>query len=318
MGYAVRSRSALGISLAVAFIAGCSAQNVAAPLPQVAMQARAHSAPQRSRIESGTSTGDLVYLAAGGQVQIRSYPAGKYLGRLSNVKHPIALCSDTSGNVWVVDVALKRSNVLKYAHDGTTPTMRLQLEGHGSACAVDPSTGNLAVGTRNAKVAVWANGQAAPTLYSTRAFFKNVQTLSYDGSGNLYMRSFDSHESGAWLAKGGSTVEKFDVAKLGSYGWDGQYFLIGPANGFAEPMKRYDLSGGKGTVVGQIRLKECATSYMPSSFSVAGSALAVSCGLDETNSLNYYNYPQGGKPIETTNAGASGSVAISTGRFQNF
>jgi hypothetical protein len=45
-------------------------------------------------------------------------------------------------------------------------------------------------------------------LFSTSAFFKKVQSIAYDGMANLYMRSFASGESGAWLPKGGASVTK--------------------------------------------------------------------------------------------------------------
>ncbi len=310
-------RYAFSLGLAVALLAGCGgALNGTATMPQGAVRTRAHGV-SGSWLKREASGEDLVYLAQEQKVFVYSYPGGKYVGAPAGVRNAVALCSDTSGNVWVVDAAHKRSTLLKYSHDGSNPTARLHLEARGSACAVDPSTGSLAVGTLNSSVAVWANGQAAPTLYSTSAFFKEVRTVSYDGSGDLYMGSLSSHKSAAWLPKGGTTVEKFDITTRGSYGWDGQYFVIGPADGFSEPMKLYNLNGNSGTVAGKIRLKNCAPSYDPPSFSIAGSELAVSCGWDETNSLDYYDYPKGGNPINTIVPGSTGSVAISVAPSQH-
>ena len=105
---------------------------------------------------------------------------------------------------------------------------------------------------------------------------------------------------------------QFHITKLGSYGWDGRYFVIGPETyGYAKPMTLYKLHGGRGKVVQNVSLENCAFAYEPPSFAIAGSELAVSCGLDEGNSLNYYDYPKGGVPIKTVVPGASGSVAIS-------
>jgi hypothetical protein len=161
-------------------------------------------------------------------------------------------------------------------------------------------------------VAVWTNAEGSPTLYSTGAFFKEVRTISYDGRGDLYMRDFTRDTPRAWLPKGGTVVMQFHISHVGFYGWDGRYFVIGPEDsGYTKPITRYELHGGHGKVVGDVSLQNCAPGYGPPSFAIAGSELAVSCGLAETNSLNYYKYPRGGIPIKTIVPGASGSVAIS-------
>jgi hypothetical protein len=309
-------RYAVSISVAAALLSGCSGWQ-AAP-PNAATISGSQSGPaSQSWVNPSASRGDLVYLAIYGEVFVYSYPGGKHVSTLTGVKKPVALCSDVSGNVWVIESdSHSHSRLLKYAHDGSKPIASLRLNDRADACSVDAGTGSLAVGTLNSNVAVWANGQGRPTLYSTAAFFKEVRTISYDGKGDLYMRSFVSDKSGAWLPKGTSTVMQFHITKLGSYGWDGRYFAIGPGNGFTEPLTIYKLHGGRGKVLGSVSLKNCAPGYEPS-FSIAGSELAVSCGIDETNSLNYYKYPKGGNPIKTVGPGATGSVAISVAPSKN-
>jgi hypothetical protein len=301
---------AVSISVAAALLCGCSGWQAG---PPAAMISASQSRPaSQSRVNPSASRGDLVYLAVYGEVFVYSYPGGKRVGTLTGVKSSVALCSDTGGNVWVIESdSHSRSRLLKYIHDGSKPIASLRLNDRADACSVDPGTGSLAVGTLNSNVAVWAKGQGPPTSYSTSEFFKEVRTISYDGKGNLYMRSFASDKSGAWLPKGGSTVMQFYITKLGSYGWDGRYFAIVPANGFPKALTMYKLHGGRGKVVGNVSLKNCASGYEPSFFSIAGSKLAVSCGLDETNSLNYYKYPKGGNPIKTVDPGTTGSVVIS-------
>jgi hypothetical protein len=299
----------LGLGLALALLAGCvGAQAV---VPNAVISAPQSVAPAL-RINTSASRGNLVYLAVYGGVSVYSYPDGKHIGTLTGVKNSVALCSDTSGNVWVIEShSHDRSILLKYAHDGAKPIASLTLKGHANACSVDPSSGNLAAGTLNSNVAVWTNGQGSPTLYSTSAFFKEVSTISYDGSGDLYMRSLDGREPGAWLPKDGTTVMQFHVTKLGSYGWDGRFFVVGPAGRYPESLTLYKLRGGSGKVAAKVSLKNCAPGYEPASFAIAGSELAVSCGIDETNSLNYYKYPQGGNAIKIIVPGETGSVAIS-------
>lgn len=295
----------LGIGFVALLLGGCGpgVAPTSVPAPQ--------NAVSRKLGNVSTSPGNLVYIAIGFAVSVYSYPGGKFIGGLTGIKNPVALCSDSSGNVWVIESeSHRRSKLLKYAHDGSSPIENLYLKARADACSVDPSTGNLAVGTLDSNVAVWADGAASPTLYSTSAFFKEVRTIAYDGDGNLYIRSFVSRESGAWLPKGESTVKQFGVTKLGSYAWDGRHFVIGPANGYTGLLTLYKVHNGSGKVAGKVPFKNCAPNYEPN-FSIAGSELAVSCGIDETNSLNYYDYPQGGNPIKSINAGAAGSVAIS-------
>lgn len=295
------ARLAFIVSGAALFI-GCSASQDVSP-SVATTQAEA------------ASNGDLVYLAAYGEkeVFIFSYPDGKRVGALSGFKNTQAVCSDSSGDVWVIDSdSRSRSTLTEYAHSGSKPITSLRLNERVDACSVDPSTGNLAAATLNSNVAVWEKGQGSPALFSTSAFFKRVQTIVYDGAGNLYMRSFVSGQSAAWLPKGSATVTKLHISKLGAYAWDGRYFVIGPPDGNAGPLTRYKLHNGSGEAVGKVPAKLCAPGYAPPNFSIAGSALVLSCGIDETNSLDYYNYPKGGKPIKTFVPGENGSVTIST------
>jgi hypothetical protein len=306
------SHNAIRSCFIAALLAGCGGWQ--GGMPNAATFSPPQNGPaSRSWVNSSASRGDLVYLAVLEEVLVYSYPGGKRVGTLTGVKSAVALCSDISGNVWVIESdSHKHSILLKYTHDGSGPIARLQLSDRAAACSVDPSSGNLAAGTLNSNVAVWTNGEGSPTLYSTSAFFKEVRTISYDGRGDLYMRSSAGDKSGAWLPEGGTVVTQFHITKRGSYGWDGRYFVIGPEDGgYTKPMTRYKLHGGNGRVVGNVSLKNCALGYAPPSFAIAGSELAVSCGIDETNSLNYYKYPQGGIPIKTVVPGATGSVAIS-------
>ncbi len=155
----------------------------------------------------------------------------------------------SSGNVWIVNPSyLGTSTLVEYAHGGTAPIATLQDANDNvpQTCAVDPATGNLAVGNMSANVAVYANAQGSPTYYSTNGFVQNVRTLTYDGSGDLYMRSFADPKATAWLPPGGSTVSRFRVNKVGYYGWDGSYLVIDRGHLGTTSLVRYKLNGAKG------------------------------------------------------------------------
>lgn len=277
---------------------------------------------QRPLVGPAVLQGDLVYDAAYGQVAIYSYPGGSKVGVLTGFSNAAGICSDTGGNIWVVDETTggRKSTLFEYAHGGSTPIATLHLQQQGAeTCAVDPSTGDLAVGTKKSEVAIWKKGSGSPKIYSTLGFVKSVQTMTYDDEDNLYMRSYRSGNTG-WLPKGGSAVERFDVYQLGAYSWDGTRLVItGLSKGYAEPITEYELIGNSGKVVGHVSLKDCAvynlthySKHYEPSLSIEGSALAITCGLNETASLNFYKYPAGGKPIKSI-YGLAGHVAISVG-----
>lgn len=290
--------------IAFSLLAGCGGTHTALPNAPVVSPA----AP------TGYAARDLVYHAGYSEVEIYGYPDGKHVKTLTGYNKVPAVCTDRHGNVWVINEDSGASSLLEYAHGGSQPIASLHLSVHGAdACAVDPSTGNLAVGTTTAKVAIWKKAHGSPAVYSTGAFVREVRTMTYDGAGNLYMRSFVGTKA-AWLPKGGSSVMLFDVAQRGAYAWDGRHLVItGRASAYRLPLTLYKLEGAKGKIVGHVSLDECDVFYYRDygpALSIAGSAAAISCGLDETAVVYYYKYPAGGKPINGV-YGIAGSVAIS-------
>ncbi len=285
----------------LSLLAGCGGtQGIVSSAPAV-------SAPQRA------SSGDLVYVALYGYVVVYSYPGGKKVTTITGFHDAIAVCSDPSGNVWVVDARSRHESTLsEYAHGNSVPIAKLRLRDRNAyACAVDPSSGDLAVGTLSSNVAIFTNGAGSPKLYSTKGILKDIRTLSYDGTGDLYMSAFPgTRRPRAWLPKGGSAVIRFKLAQPGLYGWDGLHFVItGRSKGSSELLKLYNLDGSSGTPAGHVSLHQCFF-YTVENFSIEGSALAIDCGQDETSTLDLYNYPAGGKPVATI-SGIQGSVAIS-------
>jgi hypothetical protein len=254
------------------------------------------------------SSGDLVYVSAGTEVDVFTYPGGKRAGTLSSgFDDATALCPDANGNIWIVNLNyFAGSTLVEYAHGGTSPIATLQDIGSDApqACAVDPATGNLAVANMNANVAVFANAAGSPKSYSTQGLIKDVRTVTYDGNGNLYMRSFSKPKAAAWLPKGSSTVLPFLVRKMGDYDWDGESLVVAHGVLPTSTLFRYSLSGSSGTKIGRIRLQHCQEAGV---FSLEGSELAVICGAGVT----YYKYPAGGDPIKILRVKSTGGVAIS-------
>src|SRR3984957_12031743 len=126
---------------------------------------------------------------------IFSYPKGKLVGEITVPSGDFAgLCSDSAGDVFVTSVGSRsQSNILEYAHGGTEPIGTLDDPGWPNGCAVDPTTGSVAVTNQFADdppyyrgdVVIFPNGQAPPAQY----FDSNVGYFlfcAYDATGNLF------------------------------------------------------------------------------------------------------------------------------------
>ena len=80
---------------------------------------------------------------AGGQVDAYLYPRGKLVGQLTGFGFPMGMCSDGSGNVYVVDYFGGSAYEIQH---GTTTVVNSskQLGGSPSGCSVS-TNGDLAV-----------------------------------------------------------------------------------------------------------------------------------------------------------------------------
>ena len=250
---------------------------------------------------------DLVYVSAGSEVDVYTYPGGKRVGTLTRgFNDATGLCSDAVGHVWIVNPNyFGASTLVEYARGGSAPIATLQDgENIPQACAVDSVTGNLAVANANANVAVYANARGSPTYYSTSGFAQDVRTIAYDGSGNLYMRSFSNRNAAAWLPAGSSNVARFLVKRRGYYAWDGKDLAIDAGGVGKTTLARYKLNAASGTKIGTVRLKTCQKGGV---IAIQGNALVVICGAG----ITYYDYPKAGEPLKTLAVDSAGGVTIS-------
>jgi hypothetical protein len=133
------SRYAFTSCVAVAMLVGCggSQSPIGAPGATSYGAARhiaAHPAPATAK---DAWSGDLLYVATGGDVYVLSYPSGKVVGRLG-VAGADSLCSDKAGDVFVVGGA--GQTILEYSHRGKL-IQTLAVYDVPSSCSVDPTTG---------------------------------------------------------------------------------------------------------------------------------------------------------------------------------
>jgi hypothetical protein len=204
------------------------------------------------------SSGALIYATGGcGGTCVLSYPQGKVVGALSTSASGV--CADSSGNIFIPEY----NQVLEYAHGGTSPIATLSLPGNNSrGCAVDPTTGNLAVvvyGTSVSAVAIFSGARGQPSVYAPNI---SPTYCSYDDAGNLFVDGFANQAPGlSELPAGGSIFSGLSVpgpvGDPGQIQWDGAYLTWASdyrASTSGETVSRLAIYGSQATIVGTTHL----------------------------------------------------------------
>lgn len=150
----------------------------------------------------------LLYVSDQGTnlVDVFSYPSDTLLGTLSGFFVPQGMCTDPAGNVFIADYGDQRMR--EYAHGSIMPKATLPDPGYGPiSCAIDPTTGNLAVGnlqgtgSQQGNVALYKGATGSPIAYFSAPSLHRVFFCEYDASGNLWV-------------DGQSSAAVFDLAEL--------------------------------------------------------------------------------------------------------
>jgi hypothetical protein len=249
-------------------------------------------------------------------VEVFSYPAGKLVGTLTaDMLNPDGLCSDKKNDVFVVNNTPNQNDVVEFKHGGTTPIATLVDPGEAAiSCAVDPTTGNLAVTSGGnisggtGAVAIYAHATGTPQIYTDPKIFE-VFWCGYDGKGNLFVDGQPSSDgygfSLAELPKGKKTFTnlKLTGGKInfpGGVQWNGKYLLIGDqeaqAPGKPQTSAIYETTGAGGKIVKKIALK---SSTDIAQYEVLGSAIVGPNSLNGSfggGDVLLYKYPAGGAP----------------------
>jgi hypothetical protein len=123
-----------------------------------------------------------------GAVEVFDYPSGTYVGEVTGFQYPYGECSDASGNVYVTD--FQAATVSEITEGTTTVSKVTETEDlFPIGCAVDPTTGNLAVTLYQGGVEIFAGGiSGTPTEYKFSDF---TWPAGYDTKGNLYAEGQD-------------------------------------------------------------------------------------------------------------------------------
>lgn len=287
-----------------ALLAGCAASQPPIVGPGTMPQSRAiatYAARGGSWMLPGASSDDLLYATGGcGGTCVLSYPDGTLVGSL-NV-NGVGACVDTSENVYIT----YDSNIFEYAHGGTTPINTLSLPGSGAwGCAIDPSTGNLAVAFEgsNVSVAIFSKASGSPQTYKTPV---GSYSCGYDDQGNLFVGGTYGEQAGlAELPLGASSFKNISVpAKLGDPGqvqWDGTYLSYEGVSKAEARMARLKISGAKGTIVSLTHYK-VITGYAYLSTIYAGDVIipySRPSSRGFADRISAFKYPHGSRPLFT-------------------
>lgn len=300
------ARFALSISATGLLLAGCGASpppiggSIGGVLPQAS--AGSHASRHGSWMRSDAINDDLAYVATDGVVFVYSYPEGVLVGALQGFDIPGGLCVDAKEDVWVPDGAQQK--LTEFAHGNPYSIGTLNDSGYyPNDCAIDQSTGNLAVINSGANdlgygnVAVYQNAQGSPTYYSdpTIAYYRYG---SYDQSGNLYVDGLAAGSPPTFrlavLPKGSSAftdiMVNVPVRKESAPGlfWDGKYLAL--SNG-GKKVYRLSISGSVAKRVNTAGVKE--TEGLAGGIWVQGNRIIG----NGDSSANIWPYPKGGAPV---------------------
>jgi hypothetical protein len=207
-------------------LTACQSANVGVPATMSQPSWPALGRGFREALPPGVERGALVYVGTGDNVYILSYPRGKVVGSLGVTGY--SLCTDPTGDVFVPTIGYQ---VLEYSHDGKL-IQTLQDGDVPLGCAVDPTTGDLAVTNEASgagEVAIFPKAQGSARWYSDPAIY-TYGLCGYDDQGNLFVDGSGSNATFAELPKGSSTFKNFSLGNefdpYGDIQWDGHHITL--------------------------------------------------------------------------------------------
>jgi len=300
-------RYAISTCVAAAMLAGCGGS-------QPPIGASTEFAHQSSDKASG-SFGDLIYAAGGcGGACILAYPDGSLVGKANITGLVKGDCSDETGNVFITN----DTQILEYAHGGTSPVATLALPGDdATGCAVDRTTGSLAVtfSGSDANIAIFPDAQGTPTLLSSHII---SQYCGYDGAGNLFVSGYYNQEP--QLSELPYSSSNFLVLSIsptvgaeGQVQWDGKYVTFEGRSSRKIKISRLAISGSNATVVGTTHFRGGLVTVYQSWIYGNRVLIPYSIRGQRTNKIGLWVYPKGGKPVTKFGNFGQGKFATFSG-----
>jgi hypothetical protein len=320
------SRSALSVCTAAILFAGCggSQSPIGAPgaLPQTRSLAMLADSGGSWMLPEAKSE-NLLYFGDNDELTVYSYPQGKFVGVVKNREFDglQGECVDSSGDIFVT--SLTNGKIFEYRHGGKEPIATLQAAANNpSDCAVDPTTGNLAVttlgSTKPGNLAIYRHARGTPKVYVDPSIQKYF-FCGYDGGGNLYLdgQPPKGRFQFAELPKGRSEFTNITLNQKiywpGSVLWDGNYVAVGDV--VVPNVYEFSISGSQGTLRGTTPLDGV---IYDNAFSLDRKRIVVAAGGTSFNTAMIFDYPAGGDAVKIIRRGIGGALglAISTAKTQ--
>jgi hypothetical protein len=303
-------RSLTGVlSLSVAFaLAGCSGSQppIATPGAMPQSHADAWRPGTGSWALPEASGDDLVYVTSlGKSVLMYSYPEGQLVGSITGLTGIYGECADNSGNIFVIS----QTTLYEYAHGGTTPIAEISIPASAVSCAIDATSGNVAIVTDNA-LYVYPGQQGPPSEYLDDSF-ENMASATYDDSGNLFLSGTSDPSRGFLLAElptGAGALKTITTPISNSFGtaavqWDGQYLAVAtrPRDKGNGHLYQLGVSGSSAYIIHSYKLKHGKIgTFITIAFSLQGDVMALPIA---PHTLGFWKYPQAGSPQQTIKVG---------------
>lgn len=297
-----------GVLGAAATLEGCGGSqiNPSAPTQSVAeSKVGANPDHRRSWMAPDAAPQDLLYVSdlATYDVNVYSYPGGKMKGRLTGFGGPEGECVDATGHVFITNFGA--SNILEYAHGGTSPIATLNDPGYYPVgCSVDVTTGNLAVanyvttsGAGQGGVVIYKQAKGSPKIY-TEPKIVSMSFCGYDDAGNLFVDGLTSDNAFAFaeLSSGGTSLKNIVLnQKIGVPGgiqWDGSHVTVGDRS--TNVIYQFTITGTNGKKAGSTHLTGASE---VNQFWIDG--LRVIGSDPVAGNVKFWNYPTGGSSAKT-------------------
>jgi hypothetical protein len=312
-------RYAIAAGAAAVLLAGCGGTNPTGALQMLpSSTAHVRTDVSRSWMAREAVSDDLLYVSDdSGRVLVFSYPAGKLVGTLTGFDGPSGLCSDSKGDVFVTNTGVEE--IVEYRHGAKKPLQTLTEFGYfPDGCAVDPSSGDLAVANYAkspsigpGSIAIYKRAKGTPANY-TDPTFGEYFFCSYDDKGGLYVDGVNAGTTASEFAELPDRAKSFRNIKLeqsigypGAVQWDGKEIALEDTS--TDILYRIRVRGSTGTVVGTTRFKH-ARSDLIVQFTIAGHTIVVPFGSlrRAARSIGFWSYPAGGTPTKVIgNLGAA-------------
>jgi hypothetical protein len=237
----------------------------------------------------------------GNDVLAYTYPGGQNVGTITGVPEAQGECtsSESGGNWWVV--ATGSNEVFEFAHGGTTPIFTLNtMDNQPGSCAVDPTTGNVAVTIlTKSEVIIYKSGSIDGTPYTAPfdPFF-----CAYDPKGNLYIDGSGNGTSIARLRDGAASFDTITANQTiifpGGVQWHAGLLAVGDQD--ASTVYQFKIRGTTGTLEGTTPLDGGGAG----GFWIQQNQIIA----EDAGNIGIWNYPAGGSPVQTIDAGFYGSI----------